>query len=105
MKKEPGSEVRRLQVVEELARGIRFQHSGRFHLDDENVIDDEVEPLPTDVISFVPDLDENLSAHAMSSGSELELECSLVNVLEKAESELIVSGIEGTDHRVSETLY
>ena len=79
-----------------------MQLSCRFDLDYQHIVDNQVEPLRAERLTFVHDLDVDLTRDTMPSLEELALERYDIQMLEEAESKLIVHLIKGPDDGVWE---
>src|SRR6185503_9587941 len=66
-------ETRSAQVIQKLPRGGSMQLRCRFDLDYQHIVDDQVEPLRAERLTFVHDLDVDLTRDTMPSLEELAL--------------------------------
>jgi hypothetical protein len=73
--------------------------------DDDVVIDDHVEPLASEQLSLVPDVDPHFARHAMISPEQLPLERRRMEVLEQSVTENVVDLVESADDRCGQALF
>jgi hypothetical protein len=91
-------ELGRAEVVVELPFRIAMKVLRRFDLEDHFVIDDHVESLMRDISAGVLNEDVQLPVHTVAAMKQLAFERRRVNVLEKAEAQRSVHGVERSDH-------
>src|SRR5687767_4143847 len=77
---------------------------GGFHFENELVVYQQVGSVRTNDGLVVPYRDWRLSDSTMPSLSELDFQCSHVNVLEKSIAEPIVDGVKAANCRACELL-
>ena len=86
MEQEPDLEIRRAEVVVELALGVVVQSFSRFDFHHEFVVDHHVEPLLGDLDATVTNSNAKLSGDAVAAVKQFELEGRSVDVLDKTEA-------------------
>jgi hypothetical protein len=91
-------ELGRAEVVVELPFRIAMKVLRRFDLEDHFVIDDHVESLMRDISAGVLNEDVQLPVRTVAAMKQLAFERRRVNVLEKAEAQRSVHGVERSDH-------
>jgi hypothetical protein len=105
MKQEPNLEIRRAQVTEQLRRGIGMQALRRFDLENELLIDDHVECLPSERLSSIMNRNRDLPIDAMAFYSQVSFQRECVDVFPKSESERLMDVMEHADDRAREGLF
>jgi hypothetical protein len=95
-------EVRGAEIVIELAWGDLYQVLGRFGFDDEDIVNDHIQSLWAELFTFVHDSYSHLSRDAVTTRSELALECGEIKLFEVAEAENILYFEERADDAIGQ---
>ena len=79
-----------------------MQFVGGLDLDHDAIVDDHIETLLAELLTFVHHRDPDLASHFVRSRQQLALESLEVKVLEEAVSERVVDLEERTDDRIDQ---
>ena len=104
MKQEAHFQVRPAQVAEQLQPSAGMQAFRRFGLEDELLIDDHIECLPSKWLSSIMDHDGDLSIDPMTLGDQVSFQGERAEIFPKTEPELSMDVIERADDRVRQCL-
>jgi len=95
-------QVRRAKVIEKLALVRGSERSGRFHFDDDSVLNQQIQPISSHLHASEHRLDQRFFDDMEATKSQLNRQRTAVDAFEKAESQLIVAEIEGADDRAGQ---
>ena len=79
-----------------------MEFEGRFRLNNESFVHNQVESLGAQFLSFVKDINRYFSRDPVPSLQKLPLQCHDVEPLKKPKSEVVVNLVKGSNHRMSE---
>ena len=90
----------RTEIVVDLSWGSAVQLVGGLNFYHESFVDDHVESLSNDLLTFVVDWNEHLSPHVMAPGAQLSFERSYIYLFKKPKTKSIVYVIKSTNNGV-----
>jgi hypothetical protein len=91
-------ELGRAEIIENLSTRSDGQLGARFDLYNQLFIDNHVDSLNAENVSFIRHVDANLSRDSMAACKELSLKRHHIDVLEKPEAKCVVDLKEGSYH-------
>ena len=104
VQEEPYLQICGAEIVEQLAFGGLGSFECRFRLDDEPLVDDHVDTLHRENVSFIRHVGAHLSTDSMTADEQLSLESHRVYVLQKPEAKRVVHLVERPNDGTREPL-
>ena len=98
MQEQSHFEVRRAQIIEQLALCRAVELFGRLDLDDNRLLHEQVQSLYPELLTLVEHHDASLAADPVAPVPELTLHRQHIQMLEKPVAERVVYVIESADH-------
>ena len=97
MKKQAHLELSGAKVVEHLPAIGRTEHRTGLHLDDDEIVDDEVHFVSADLHSLVKHGNQDFARHFVPASLQLQHERPAIHIFQKAKTKLVVHGKKTLD--------
>lgn len=97
MQEQPDLEWRRMQAIHELPVIVWIEPLRRLHLDDHDIINDEINPISRDGMTIIEYRHVDLASDFVSTAPQLEHQSRAVDSLQKTEPKLVVNNEEGVN--------